>query len=154
MPRASSRSSARASSAWCSVWASRPAASSGELVHHLAGQAEADPQRDELLLRAVVKVALQATAGLVGGGDQPLPRGAQVLDQPGVAQHQAGLPGHGLDQPLTGRGQRFPQRRCDPQRAEPLALMFHLKIRGHGRSASYPPPALPRTAMRPVTRRP
>lgn len=78
-------------------------------VDHLAGQAEGDPECDQLLLGAVVQVAFQAAAGLVGGGDQALPGCAQVFDQGDVAQYQPGLGGYGLDQPLAGRGQRFPR---------------------------------------------
>ena len=45
----------------------------------LAGQPELDRQRDEVLLRAVVQVALDGAARRVGGGDDAQPRGLQLL---------------------------------------------------------------------------
>jgi len=40
-----------------------------------------------------VEVALQPPRRLVLRGDQPLPGGPRVLDQPGGGQHQPGLRG-------------------------------------------------------------
>jgi hypothetical protein len=45
-----------------------------------------------------VQVAFQPPPGLVLGGDQALPGGPQVLDQPRVGQHQPGLGRHVGDQ--------------------------------------------------------
>jgi hypothetical protein len=71
-----------------------------------------------------VQVALEPPPRLVGGRDQALPGGPEVLDQRNIAQHQACLRGHVPDQPLPGRGQRLPRRAGDPQRAEALALVL------------------------------
>jgi hypothetical protein len=49
------------------------------------GDAECHRHRDEPLLRAVVEVALDPPALGVGRGDDPLPRGAQIVDA--VPQH-------------------------------------------------------------------
>ena len=68
------------------------------------GQLELDGQGDQVLLGAVVDVAFQPPPGLVLGGDQPLPGGAQVLDQPGVGQRQPGLGGDVGDQLLARLG--------------------------------------------------
>jgi hypothetical protein len=75
---------------------------------HLAGQPERDLEGDKLLLRTIVQVPLQPPPGLVGGGDQALPRCPEVFDQRHVAQHQARLRRHVPDQPLPRRGQRLP----------------------------------------------
>jgi hypothetical protein len=61
-------------------------------VHCLAGQPESDTQRDELLLSAVVQVALEAAAGFVGRGYQTLPGGAQILDKPNVRSSKPACP--------------------------------------------------------------
>ena len=70
-------------------------------------KAQRDLQRDQPLVGAVAQVVFKAVAGLVGGGDQPLPRRPHILDEPDVAQDQACLPGHGLDQRLPGWSQWF-----------------------------------------------
>ena len=46
--------------------------------HHLLGELEPDPQRDEPLLAAVVQVALDPPALVVGRGEDPRPRGPQL----------------------------------------------------------------------------
>src|SRR5256885_12788688 len=46
----------------------------------LLGQADLHLERDQVLLTPVVQVPLDATALLVLGGDQALPRGAEVVE--------------------------------------------------------------------------
>jgi hypothetical protein len=52
--------------------------------HHDLGRAHLERERDKPLLRAVVKVALDAPAGLVGGGDDACTRGRELLATLGV----------------------------------------------------------------------
>ena len=47
-------------------------------LHELAGQADLDRERDEVLLRAVVEVALDPAPGLVGGSDDAQPGGLEL----------------------------------------------------------------------------
>ena len=75
----------------------------GVPVDQRACELELHGQRDELLLRAVVEVALDLAALLVLRGHEALARAPQVLDQCGVPQHEAGLRGEVGDQPLLGR---------------------------------------------------
>jgi hypothetical protein len=84
------------------------------IPRHLASQPERDLERDKLLLRTIVQVPLQAPAGLVGGGDEALARGADVFYQRDVAQHQACLRSYVPDQPLPRRRQRLARRTGDP----------------------------------------
>ena len=70
MPRARSRSSRTASSRPCSTSASC-AATSGSSARQLLGERHLDLERDQLLLRAVVEVALDAPALGVAGGHGP-----------------------------------------------------------------------------------
>ena len=93
----------------------------------LADQPEVDTERDELLLGAVVQVSLQPAASLIGRGDEAMPGGSHVLDQRHVAEHQARLARHGLDEALGGRGERFARRGHHAQRAEPLTLVHNLE---------------------------
>ena len=58
------------------------------VVERDVGQLGLDGQGHKILLGAVMEVAFQPPR-LVLGGDQPLPGGPRVLDQPGVRQHQA-----------------------------------------------------------------
>ena len=98
MPRASSRSSpARRPAAPASPSTSGPA--SGSAIER-AQHAQLERERDELLLGAVVEVALDAPAGLVGGLDDPQARHAQLLH----ARAQVGL------QALVVDGQRRRRR--------------------------------------------
>jgi hypothetical protein len=57
-----------------------------------ASKLQPDGQGDQLLLRAVVQVALQAPTLLVLSRDQPLARRAEILDQLGVREHESGFP--------------------------------------------------------------
>ena len=59
---------------------------------------------------------------------QPLARGPEFLDQPGIAEHQAGLSGKIADELVLGGGQRAARRHPHGQGAEKLALMQD----GHG----------------------
>src|SRR3989442_12375496 len=86
------------------------------LVDQPLGEAQPDLERDQLLLRPVVNVALEPAAGLVLGAYQSLAGMAQVLEpgqqggrQPRVAEHQSSLSGKGCD-PLGvgGRGGPVP----------------------------------------------
>ena len=78
MPWASSRSSVSV------TWASSRSSSSMRRrrrrvgVEQLAGQPELDGHRDEVLLGAVVEVALDPAAALVGGGDDAGPGGDEL----------------------------------------------------------------------------
>ena len=107
MPRASSRSSA---ARWrASPTARRP--SGGGLVAVQLGlqQPQVERQRDELLLGAVVEVALDPAAGVVGGLDDAHARDAQLLDagaqvglQALVVDRQRGAGGGGVDELRPG----------------------------------------------------
>ena len=55
----------------------------GVAVERLAGEPELDPQGDELLLGAVVEVALDLAAGAVGGAGEPFARGRHVVQRGG-----------------------------------------------------------------------
>ena len=52
--------------------------------HRGLGAAQVEGEGDETLLRAVVEIALDAAAGLVGGGDDPGARGAEFGAAVGV----------------------------------------------------------------------
>ena len=69
-----------------------------------------DGEGDELLLRAVVQVALQAPSLLVLSRDQPLARRTEILDEPGVPKNQSGLRGEIGHQLLLDRGERLVRR--------------------------------------------
>ena len=108
MPRAISRSS---SSAPVAPAAARSSSASelAELGRHRGlRRAQLQRQRDQPLLGAVVQVPLDPPARLVGGGDDPRPRGGHLGLCPGVrdrGRDQLGEPG----QPRLGvRRQRAP----------------------------------------------
>ena len=108
MPRASSRSSASAAAS-LSASSSTVAGQLGVLLEPGAQQAQVERERDELLLGAVVQVALDLAAGVVGRLDDPAPRVAQLLE-PGpqvglqalVVDRQRGSRGRGVHE--LGRG--------------------------------------------------
>ena len=90
-------------------------------------------ERDELLLGAVVDVALELATLLVLGGDQPLLGRLQLgeprLERRGetlVAQHEAGLRREIADEPLLGRVDRIVRWHRDRERSEQLSLVAHL----------------------------
>ena len=85
------------------------------------GQPHLHRQRDELLLRPVVDVALQPSPLLVLRRDQPLARRAEVLDQPEVLQDQPGLRGEVGEQLVLLGQDRIVRRLRDGERAEQLA---------------------------------
>ena len=63
---------------------------------------------DEPLLRAVVDVALQATPGLVGGGDDPGPGGGELRLVLGVGDRSGGELSELHEALLGAGGQRWP----------------------------------------------
>jgi hypothetical protein len=89
------------------------------------GQLEFDGQGDQVLLGAVVDIAFQPAPRLVLRGDQPLPRGPQVLDQPGVGQCQPGLGSHVGDQLFAGWAERLVFGHDDRDRAQQFALVYY-----------------------------
>ena len=95
------------------------------------GELELHGERDELLLRAVVDVALEPAPLLVLRGDQSLLRGLQVvqpglqlLGQPNVAQHESGLRREIGDQLLVRRRDGIARRLAHGERAEQLARLL------------------------------
>jgi hypothetical protein len=77
----------------------------GGRVQALLGHADRQGDADQALLGAVVDVALQAAALLVLGGDDALARRPELLNQPDVAQRQAGLGGQVGQQRVLGGGE-------------------------------------------------
>ncbi|MFN8233033.1 MAG: hypothetical protein U0V56_06065 [Actinomycetota bacterium] len=95
------------------------------------GELQLDRERDQLLLRAVVDVALQASSLVVLGLHDALLRGLQlrqprlqVLGETHVPQHQAGLGREVDDQLLVGRRDRIAGGLRDRERAEELAALL------------------------------
>ena len=88
MPRASSRRSVSVSRAWSCSSAS---SSGGELaaLQAVAGEPEPRDLRDDVLLDAVVQVALEPAALVVLRGDEPLARGGQLVELLGELRGQA-----------------------------------------------------------------
>ena len=118
MPRASSRSSSSAARSLPSM-PSISSSASGFSPIAVAQQLQFQRQRDELLLGAVVQVALDFLARGVRGFDDPHPRGAQLLDaraqvglQPLVVERQRGRGGGRLDE----LGARLEVRAVDDRR--------------------------------------
>ena len=72
---------------------------------------------------AVVDVALETAPLLVLSSDQPLARGAQVLDEPNVPEHEARLRRQVLHQTRLGGGDRIAGRERHGDRPEQLALV-------------------------------
>ena len=102
------------------------------LGEHLR-QSELDLERDQVLLGAVVEVALQPPALLVLRRDQALARCAQVLQprqqlggEAHVLEHQPGLVGKVVEQLLLDRGQRLALALGDREGAQQLALVADL----------------------------
>ena len=91
------------------------------------GQPELHGEGHQLLLRAVVDVALEPAAFGVGRRDDPLARRPQLLDQAGVAQHQPGLSGEVADQLLLGLGQPLASGLGDGEGTQQLALVANRK---------------------------
>ena len=79
MPRASSRSSAVAVARSSIASSSSSAASAGIGLELAAREPERQREADEVLLRAVVQVALEAAPGVVARRDDPGARRAQLL---------------------------------------------------------------------------
>ncbi len=125
MPRARSRSVSRASRV--SSWISPSIAfTSGRVAfHERLGQPLLHGERDQLLLRAVVDVALERLRPRVLRGDDPAPGLAELLDQADVPQHEPGLRGHVLGQAFAIGSERIARRRHHADRAEQLAAVPH-----------------------------
>ena len=91
-----------------------------------------DALRDQVLLCAVVQVALQPSPCLVLRRNQPLPRGAQLVEalqqlggEADVLEHQPSLVGEVLDQFLLDRRERLTAALGDCQRSQKIPLMQH-----------------------------
>ena len=126
------------------------------------GEAEVHRQGDQVLLGAVVDVALQEPALVVLGVDQPLARAAQLLGagrqllepllelgaQPRAAQHQAGLGGQPGEQPFLDRRQRHLVALLDDEHAEQLSAVPHRE--GPGGRVAVRSPAVAAVLVRPV----
>ena len=80
MPRASSRSSLTGELGLLARLRDQPARAGGIGLQALLGEPEGERHADQPLLGAVVQVALDAPALLVGGGDDALAGVAQVVD--------------------------------------------------------------------------
>jgi hypothetical protein len=102
-------------------------------------RAQLQRQRHELLLHAVVQVALDPPPGRVGGGDNPRARGGELSAALGVrdgGRHQLrelrqallGVGGQGLLGPRDG-GQDSPQAAVDPDRHRDRRVPAHLAPR-------------------------
>ena len=96
-----------------------------------AGELQPDGQGDELLLRAVVQVPLEASSFLVLCRDQPLARGAEILDQLGVREHEPGLRGQVGHELFLHGGQGLVGRLRDGEQTEELPLMADGHRGGH-----------------------
>ena len=121
MPRASSRSSSSA-----------PVASLDQRVQlrrQLAGlgwyrrlrRAQPQRQRDQPLLGAVVQVAFDPAAGVVGGGHDPRPRGGELGIQLGVVEGDGELAGDELDGVEPFGGERAAEQPVLQQQHRPQA---------------------------------
>ena len=129
MPLARSR---RSSSASCSLCCSRAAARvrrSGSAPAR-SRRAALHGERHQLLLGAVVDVALDPPSLTVLGRHQALPRrpellevGTKLLGQPHVPQHQPGLRGQVVDELVLRRGERIVRRFRHRERAEQLVAV-------------------------------
>ena len=112
-------------------------------LDQVVGELELDRQRHELLLRAVMDVALEPAAALVLRGDQPLLRGLQLVEpqpsaprQANVAQHQPRLAGEVRDQLLVRGRHGVARRLADRERAEQLARLTRPGTRGRARGSA------------------
>ena len=157
MPRASARrSSSAARSPACQLAGGLP--DPGRVIGDRVQQAQLDPQRDELLLGAVVQVPLDPLPLGVLGLDQPSPgrpqvvdRGAQLGGQPRVAQHQPGLRSELGQQLVLGRGDGLVPGLEHGQRSQQLAGVPHRdRPAGRPRSGSPPEPGPPAAAAAPA----
>ncbi len=106
-----------------------------DLVGHVLGQGEVHLEGDEVLLGAVVEVALEAAALLVLGRHEPLTRGPELVEaveqlgrESQVAHHEAGLAGEVFDQLFLGWTELFRSGHAHGEGAEELALVAY----GHG----------------------
>ncbi len=79
-------------------------------VHEGVCEPELHTERHQLLLRAVMDVPFELASLLVLGGDEPLSRRAQLLDQADVPQHRACLRGEVAHEPLPRRIERIVRR--------------------------------------------
>jgi hypothetical protein len=82
-------------------------------------------ERDQLLLRAVVKVPLETPTLLVLRGDQALAGGTEILDEPGVPKDEARLRGEIVEKLLLDRREALVRWLGQGERAEDLAVMPH-----------------------------
>ena len=103
----------------------------GVALDQVVGELELDRERDELLLGAVVDVALQPATAFVLRRDQALLRGLQLVEphlellvQADVAEHQPRLTGEVGDQLLVGGRHRVARRLADRERAQQLARLL------------------------------
>jgi hypothetical protein len=85
-------------------------------LHPRAQQAQAERERDQSLLSAVVQIALEATTRRVARLDDPGPGGPQLLD----FRPQLGVEPLVLERQRGGR----------PDRADELALVLEARRRG------------------------
>ena len=136
MPRASSRSSSIACCASSRAWAISSAALSGSLPSRDSAMLRMSGERDQALLRAVVEVALDAPALLVGRRDDPLAGVAQVVDP--LAQRA----GPALLGRLAGEADRV--HRPQPSGAAGGPRLPH-RLHSTGRRARHGEPARTRT---------
>ena len=93
--------------------------------HQGFGEVRLHRQCDELLLRAIVDVALQLPALLILGGNDPLTRSSNLLDQPNVAQDQTRLGGDVGEELVLGRGHRITGCLLYREGAQQLFLVLH-----------------------------
>src|SRR4029077_2639259 len=117
------------------------------IKEHL-GEAQLHIERNEVLLSAVVKIALEPAALGVLRLHQPLPRRPELVEprlevraQTDVLEHKASLMGEAIDEFLLDRRQALPATLGHAQRAEQLALVAHLdRFGGVAESRQRPPP--------------
>ena len=123
-PRAISPSSALASIASASTSASS-FSSSEPGVERAAGDAQLERERDDVLLRALVQLALEAAAELVAGLDEPAAGGGELGAGVGVDERLGQQPGEAHEPLLAARRQQLLLRGGDDQRAPGLAVQEH-----------------------------
>src|SRR5438874_11146601 len=92
-----------------------------QLLEHL----QVDRQSDQVLLRAVMQIPLDVPSLGVLGGDDALPRGAQLFSESNVAESGSGPRCQIVEQRSLGWRKRLARLLADRDLAHGLALVNH-----------------------------
>ncbi len=95
-------------------------------IHQRVREADLHGQRDELLLRTVVDVPFELARPLVLRAHDALSRGAELLDQSDVAEHETRLRGEIPNEAFLRRVHRIVRRHGHGKRSEQLSAIAHL----------------------------